>query len=613
MNKLGKLSVLIIVLALVLSACFSVDKPQKQDIPRVSKSQKTDTYTYDEPKNITINGVDYLQSQLPVGKFGGEFVTSTIGEGPKTFNLWTAKDNMSVEIGTLMFDSLLTTDVNTGEIIPNLAKSYTISPDNKVYTVTLRKGLKWSDGKDITADDVVFTWNDILLAGYGNTSVRDSVTIDGQLPKVEKLDKYTVRFTTIKPYAPFLRFLSESIAPKHVLQPVVKKGKKAFDSYWGTNTSPDKFVTSGAFRLAEYVPAQRVVLKRSDSYYLINKNGDKLPYLDKYVIQIVGDLNNELLKFESGELDIISVRGSDAARFKQNEHEGGYTLYNLGASTGTSFIVFNLNDRKNDKGKYFVEKKKQEWFRDKNFRKAVDYAIDRDSQVANILNGVGAPLFTPEALGSIFLNEDVAKGHKRDLNISNEYLKKSGFYKDKFGNLHDKHGNIVSFDLLTNAGNTERESVGIMIKSDLKELGIKVNFKPIEFNTLIGKISGTYDWDSMIMGFTGNTLEPHGGKNVWYSNGPLHIFNQRDDNSANVNVLPFEKKLDILFDKAASELEFEKRKIYYDEYQNLVAEELPMIYLYSPLRLIAVRNKVGNVRPTMLGGVVHNPSELYIK
>ena len=79
MNKLGKLSVLIIVLALVLSACFSVDKPQKQDIPRVSKSQKTDTYTYDEPKNITINGVDYLQSQLPVGKFGGEFVTSTIG------------------------------------------------------------------------------------------------------------------------------------------------------------------------------------------------------------------------------------------------------------------------------------------------------------------------------------------------------------------------------------------------------------------------------------------------------------------------------------------------------------------------------------------------------
>lgn len=611
MNKLGKLSVLIIVLALVLSACFSVDKPQKQDIPMVSKTLKTDTFTYDEPKNITINGVDYLQSQLPVGKFGGEFVTSTIGEGPKTFNLWTAKDNMSVEIGTLMFDSLLTTDVNTGEVIPNLAKSYTISPDNKVYTVTLRKGLKWSDGKEITADDVVFTWNDILLAGYGNTSVRDSVIIDGQLPKVEKLDKYTVRFTTIKPYAPFLRFLSESIAPKHVLQPVVKKGKKAFDSYWGTNTPPDKFVTSGAFRLAEYVPAQRVVLKRSDSYYLINKNGDKLPYLDKYVIQIVGDLNNELLKFESGELDIISVRGSDAARFK--EHEGGYTLYNLGASTGTSFIVFNLNDRKNDKGKYFVEKKKQEWFRDKNFRKAVDYAIDRDSQVANILNGVGAPLFTPEALGSIFLNEEVAKGHKRDLNIANDYLKKSGFYKDKSGNLHDKHGNIVSFDLLTNAGNTERESVGIMIKSDLKELGIKVNFKPIEFNTLIGKISGTYDWDSMIMGFTGNTLEPHGGKNVWYSNGPLHIFNQRDDNSANVNVLPFEKKLDVLFDKAASELEFEKRKIYYDEYQNLVAEELPMIYLYSPLRLIAVRNKVGNVRPTMLGGVVHNPSELYIK
>lgn len=613
MNKLGKIIILIVAISLTFCACFSIDKQENKTSDTIIKSNNKHDFTYDEPKNVTINGVDYLQSQLLVGKFGGEFVTSTIGEGPKTFNLWTAKDNMSVEIGSLMFDSLLSTDVNTGEVIPNLAKSYSISDNNCEYTITLRKGLKWSDGKEITADDVVFTWNDILLAGYGNTSVRDSVSIDGQLPKVEKIDKYTVKFTTVKPFAPFLRFLSESIAPKHVLAPVVKRGKRAFDSYLGTNTPPEKFVTSGAFRLAEYVPAQRVVLKRSDNYYMINKDGKRLPYLDKYVIQIVGDLNNELLKFESGELDIISVRGSDAARFKQNEHEGGYTLYNLGASTGTSFLVFNLNDRKNDKGKYFVEKKKQDWFRDKNFRKAIDYAIDRDSQVANILNGVGEPLFTPEALGSIFLNKEVAKGHKRDLEVAESYLKKSGFYKDKDGNLKDKKGNIVSFDLLTNAGNTERESVGIMIKSDLKELGIKVNFKPIEFNSLIGKISGTYDWDAMIMGFTGNTLEPHGGKNVWYSNGPLHIFNQRDDSSVNQNVMPFEKKLDWLFDRAASELEFEKRKAYYDEYQTLVSDELPMIYLYSPLRLIAVRNKVGNIRPTLLGGATHNTSEIYIK
>ena len=608
----GKLLLAIIAVSLITVSCFSIDKPPIQTGEKEETIDLHDLY-YEEPKIVTIDGDDYLQSQLPIGKFGGELVTSTIGEGPKTFNLWTAKDNTSTEIGSLMFDSLLTTDVNTGEVIPNMAKSIEISPDKKTYIVTLRKGLKWSDGKEITADDVVFTWNDIVLAGYGNTSVRDSVTIDCQLPKVEKIDKYTINFSTPKPFAPFLRFLSENIAPKHVLKPVVLKGKRAFDAYWGTNTKPSDFVTSGPFKLQEYVPAQRVVLKRNENYNFINNKGQKLPYLDKYVIQIVGDLNNELLKFESGELDVISVRGSDAARFKMNENKGGYKLYNLGASTGTMFFTLNLNNRKNEKGEYYVNPTKEKWFRDKNFRQAIDWAIDRDSEVANILNGVGQPLFTPEALGSIFLNETVAKGHARDLKKAEDLLKKSGFYKDKDGILHDKDGNIVSFDLLTNAGNTEREAIGVMIKSDLAELGMKINFKPIEFNSLIGKISGTFDWESIIMGFTGNTLEPHGGKNVWYSNGPLHIFNQRNEDEFGRDLFDFERKIDEIFDKGAAELEFEKRKIYYDKYQEILADECPMVYLYSPLRLIAVRNRVGNVYPTILGGMTHNPTELYIK
>lgn len=613
MKKTAKFLLLIILITIIFTSCFSRDRKISEIQENSAQSIHKKLSKYDEPINISLNGREYLQSQLPVGKFGGEFITSTIGEGPKTFNPWASKDNTSSEIGALMFDSLLSTDVNTGEVCPKMAKSFTVSPDKKHYTITLRKGLKWSDGKEITADDVVFTWNDIILAGYGNTSVRDSVTIDGQLPKVRKIDRYTVEFTTVKPFAPFLRFLSESVAPKHVLAPVLKKGKKYFDSFWSTNTNPKDFVTSGPFRLVEYVPAQRVVLKRYDNYFMINKDEQKLPYLDKYIIQIVGDLNNELLKFESGELDTISVRGSDAARFKKNETKGNYTLFNLGPNTGTMFFAINLNNRNDENGKPFVDPIKQKWFRDKNFRKAIDYAIDRESQVANILNGAGEPLFTSEALGSIFLNENVAKGHPRDLDKAQQFLSQSGFYKNTNGILCDKDGHEVSFDLLTNAGNTERESVGVMIKADLAELGMKVNFKPIEFNSLIGKLSGTFDWDTMIMGFTGSTLEPHGGKNVWYSNGPLHIFNQRDEKDFGKDLLEFEKQSDILIEQGASELEHSKRKVYYDKFQEIIADECPMIYLYSPLRLVAMRNRVGNIVPTLLGGVVHNPAEIYIK
>lgn len=110
---------------------------------------------YPAPKNVTINGIDYLESTAPIGKFGGELVSSTIGEGPKTFNPFNCKDNTSQTMASIMYDGLLTSDPITGQPTPKLAKSFSISPNGKTYTIKLRCGIKWSDGKPITADDVV--------------------------------------------------------------------------------------------------------------------------------------------------------------------------------------------------------------------------------------------------------------------------------------------------------------------------------------------------------------------------------------------------------------------------------------------------------------------------
>jgi peptide/nickel transport system substrate-binding protein len=245
-----------------------------------------------------------------------------------------------------MYDGLLSTDPITGQPSPKLAKSYTISPDGKTYTFKLRKGIQWSDNKPITADDVVFTWNDIIFAGYGDTSLRDSIVIEGQLPTVRKIDNYTVEFKTPAPYAPFIRVLTASIAPKHIFKPAINKGKKYFDSFLSTNTKPEDFVVSGAFKLKEYVPAQRVVYERNPNYYEINVNGDKLPYLDRLIYLIVGDQNNEVLKFEAKELDVISLQGAKVARYKSLEPHSDFKLHNLGPNTGTMFVAFNLNTRK---------------------------------------------------------------------------------------------------------------------------------------------------------------------------------------------------------------------------------------------------------------------------
>lgn len=614
MKKIVYAILIIIFILLVLKSCINVDIPE-EETTKISKQEIITPVEFPpQSKTFTIDGVDYLQSQAPVGDFGGALVSSTIGEGPKTFNPYNTKDATSATMADTMFDGLVSTKPDTGEVIPKLAKSFEISPDGNVYTFNLRHGIKWSDGKPITADDVVFSWNNIILKGLGNTSTRDSVVIDGQLPKVEKVDDYTVRFTTIKPFAPFLRILSAPIAPKHVFEPIVKKGEKYFESFWSTTTDPKKFVTSGAFKLKEYVPAQRIVFERNPNYYEINLNKQKLPYLDKIIYLIVGDLNNEILKFEARELDVISLRGSNVGRYKKREPKSDFKIYNIGPDTGTMFVAVNLNTRKNPQGKYYVNPKKQVWFNDKNFRYAVDWVLDRQNMANNIANGLASPLFTAESLNSIYLNKNL-KGHQKDLKKAKEYLKASGFYW-KNGLLYDKANNQVEFDLYTNAGNTEREAIGVMVKQDLEDLGMKVNFKPIEFNSLVNKLVNSYDWDLVIMGLTGTPLEPHNGKNVWYSMGSLHLFNQRPGKSEGdkaTDRLPWEVELDRIIDEASLKITFGDRKKLYDEYQQIIYDEKPIIYLYSPIRVIAIRKKFQNVFPSPLAGITYNQDEIYIK
>ncbi len=559
-------------------------------------------------KNIILNGSDYLQSQAPIGNFGGELIISTIGEGPKTFNPCNTKDATSSAMAGILYDGLLTTDSQTGEVKPLLAKSFEIKGND--YIINLRKGINWTDGKPITANDVIYTYKEIVFKGLGNPSTMDAMMIDGKLPELEKIDEYTVKFTTSRPFAPFLRQLTYPIVPKHYFKPYSDKGTSVFNTFLSPNTNPKTIVSSGAFKLKEYVAAQRVVFERNPNYYKVNLKNEKLPYLDKVVYLIVGDTNNEILKFEAKEIDVLSLRGDNVARYTSKESISDYKVYNIGADTGTMFLAINLNKGKDKNGKPFVTTVKQNWFGDKNFRTAIDWAIDRKGMVQNIAFGVAEPLFTAESLNSIYLNKTI-KGHPEDKNISKLYLEHAGFVL-KQGKLYDKQGNRVEFDLYTNAGNLERESIGVMLKQDLEDLGMKVNFKPVEFNSLVNKLTNTYDWDMVIMGLTGSPLEPHDGKNVWKTGGSLHLFNM-NTNSTSHYTYPWETELDNIFEQAPLKLSYEDRKPLYDKYQQIIYDEKPIIYLYSPIRITAIRKKFGNIFPTSLGGLLYNLDEVYIK
>lgn len=597
----------LLILGVLLKACL------RQDIPYVlpEKIVKHDLQEIVYPakeKNVTINCVDYLQSQAPVGYFGGELIISTIGEGPKTFNPCNTKDSTSSSMAGLMYDGLVTTNPRTGEVEPQLAKSFTV--DGNDYLIHLRRGIQWTDGKPITADDVMYTYNEVVFRGLGNPSVMDAMKVDGKLPELVKIDDYTVKFTTPQPFAPFLRLLSYPIVPKHYFKPYSDRGESVFNAFLSPNTPPEEIVSSGAFKLKEYVAAQRVVFVRNPNYYKINLKDEKLPYLDKVVYMIVGDTNNEILKFEAKEIDVLSLRGSNVARYKIREPQSDYIIYNLGPDTGTLFLVLNLNNRKDKNCKPYVNPVKASWFANRDFRAAIDWAIDRKNMVQNIASGVAEPLYTAESLNSIYLNKYI-KGHPKDKAVAQKSLKKAGFYY-KNGILYDKNSNRVEFDLYTNAGVLEREALGVMIKQDLEDLGMKVNFKPLEFNSLVNKLTNTHDWDMAIMGLTGSPLEPHDGKNVWTSSGSLHMFNQRPQGYCIDDRLSWEKELDEIFREGALKLTFEERKPLYDRYQTIIYDQKPIIYLYSPIRITAIRKMFKNIYPTALSGLIYNLDEIYV-
>lgn len=608
MKRVLSLLVLIIVLGIFLKACIKKDMPENIELKTISENQERIAYPAPE-KNVTLNGVDYLQSQAPIGKFGGKLIISTIGEGPKTFNPCNTKDATSSSMAGMLYDGLVTTNPRTGQVQPQLAKDFEINGQD--YIIHLRHGITWSDGKPINADDVMYTYKEVVFKGLGNPSAMDAMKIDGQLPELVKLDDYTVKFTTPRAFAPFLRQLSYPIVPKHYFKPYSDKGESVFNAFLNPDTKPDTIISGGAFRLKEYVAAQRVVFERNSNYYKINLKNEKLPYLDKVIYMIVGDSNNEILKFEAKEIDVLGLRGSNVAQYKLNEPNSDYKVYNLGPDTGTLFLVINLNNRKDKNGKPYVNPIKQKWFANRDFRAAIDWAVDRKNMVQNIASGVAEPLFTAESLNSIYLNKYI-KGHPCDLKVAKKSLEKAGF-KEKNGVLYDAENNRVEFDLYTNAGNLEREALGVMVKQDLEELGMKVNFKPVEFNSLVNKLTNTNDWEMAIMGLTGTPLEPHDGKNVWTSKGSLHMFNQRPADYTVDDRLDWEKELDEIFREGALKLTYEERKPLYDRYQTIIYNQKPIIYLYSPIRITAIRKKFKNIFPTSLSGLIYNLDEIYIE
>ncbi len=538
-------------------------------------------------------------------KYGGTIYFS--GTDPKSFNPIVAQETSTSAITNLIFEGLTRVNAITLEVEPNLASLWEVDRSGKIWIFHIREDVLWNDGQPFGADDVVFTFNELIYNPNIPSSTSDVLKIDGKPFLVEKVDDYTVRFTLPSTYAPFLMAMGTEILPKHILENTVREGK--FNNAWMLDANPASIVGTGPFKLKKYIPGQRIELIRNDYYWKKDASAGNLPYVDAVKFLVVQNLDIALLKFLDAEIDYYFLRGQDYAILKPEENKKNFKIYQSGAAFGSYFLTFNQNKGKNEKtGVSYVDTKKLASFCDKRFRQAVAYALDRQALIDIVLNGFGYPQYGPTSPSSGYFFNSQVKEYGYNISQSKELLSELGFYDaDQDGILEDRDGVEVSFNLFTNAENTDRVKIAEIIKNDLSRVGIKVNFLPLEFNNIVAKISATYDWEAIVLGFTGG-IEPHFSSNVWLSSGHLHIWSPRQQ----APETEWEKEVDDIFIKGVQVLDRAKRKKLYDRWQLIASEELPLIYTVLPESMYALRNRFGNINPSPYGGAFHNIEEIYI-
>lgn len=551
------------------------------------------------------------------GTHGGRLVTASLSD-PKTFNPIVYSDEMSQTLGQLTQAGLTEFDLIRQEPTPGLAGSWETSADKLTWTFHLRKGLQWSDGQPFTADDVLFTMQ-LILDPAIPSGAQDALTPEaGWTIAWDKVDEHTVTAHLPSVFVSFLRQLdgpTVPILPKHVWEPVYREGK--VPQAMGVNMDLRKFVCLGAFKISQYKQGQKLVLTRNPYYWKKDRDGKRLPYLDEIDFLIMPTQDQTYLKIERGEIDTFyTVRPENVDDLMRKAKTIGMRVQRVGPSLDTEGMWFNENGDKNPSSrKPYVDPVKRAWFTDVKFRKAVSYGINRQGLVDNALFGKGVPAYGPESVSNrLWYLDDITK-YPYDPEKALSLLRSSGFVQKKTDPngkpvLYDRKGNEVRFTLNTNAGNTLRNTECMLIASDLGKLGMQVEYSPVDFNTLVSKIQDNFEYDAILIAVTHDDVDPTSGMNIWDSKGTLHFWWPRQKTAHT----PWEKRIDELMELQSKTYDMSERKKYYDEFQRIVTDQVPIIFTTTQMIYVCGKEKLGNFKPSVSRHrTLWNAAELYWK
>lgn len=432
------------------------------------------------------------------------------------------------------------------QMVPDLAESWTVSPDSKTYTFNLKKGVKWHDGKDFSAEDVKFTY-DILRAGEWTSVFPVSVDY-GNILNVSIIDPDTVIFTLKDGTVSFQERFSVAILPKHIL---VDQDLSKTD-FW------QKPVGTGPFEFKNWRHGEELLFTANPNYY---GDSPKVGVL-RYVFVPEEAARKSLL--ESGEVDAIKI---DPRAMTTLQNTRGVKVYSMPSA---NWYALNLPNKM--------------WpFTDKKVRQAIGYAINKKQILDTIFNGQGEISYGPFRSEDWVYNPNIS--FQYDPEKAKKLLTEAGFKDSNGDGVLERDGKDFKFELIYPSTNPERKDIAIAVKTDLENVGIKV--EPVGKSW--DEISQELYRSSPIVAAFGSPFDPDDNN---YELWDTKYIGQGWWNPSSYS----NPEVDSILDAARTTFDKEQRKKYYQKLQTILAEDQPLAFIVFCNYVYATSDKITDIK-----------------
>lgn len=489
--------------------------------------------------------------------YGDTIVTGSIGE-PRTLVPILASDSSSAAICGLIFNGLVKYDKDLN-LIGDLAERWEVSQDGLEITFYLRKEVRWQDGVLFTARDVEFTYKSLIDPG-----VRTPYGGDFQMVKrLDVLDDYTLKVFYKEPFSPGLASWGMNIMPAHLLEKEDLNTTKFSRNPVGT----------GPYKFKSWKTGEKVELVSNHDYF------EGRPYIDRYIYRIIPDTATLFLELRARAVDYTSLtpiqfrRQTETEFFKKN-----FQRFNF-PSFGYTYMGYNLKDPK---------------FKDVNVRRAINYAVNKEEIIRGVLLGLGRVSTGPFIPESWAYNKDV-KPLEYDPEKAKALLKEAGWSDRDGDGILEKDGMKFSFTVITNQGNDERKMALEIIQRRLKEVGIEVKIKIIEWSAFVSEFIDKRRFEAVLLGWS-LSLDPD-MYDIWHSS---------KTKEGEFNFVGYSnKEVDRLLLDGRRTFNQDERKRIYRRIHEILYEDQPYLFLFVPdaLPVLDSRFKGVEVAP---GGIGHN-------